>query len=191
VTWRALSISPYRKVFSCTDLQLMLCGEEHIDYHMVEAVLQWSPPDWVRPGGCCPLRNRARFRPSFLGLTRCRVWYQFEAIRRIRSHQSKPKVLIVPGTLQDQLESQPITSRAIRLTSYRDTKTIILLNVASKICQALVVGVNIFDTRPPSGAAVGDAPERAAASFAPGHCAVLSAAERPGEVDHSKVGRCS
>jgi hypothetical protein len=41
-----------------------------------------------------------------------------EAVRPIRLHQSKPRVRTVPGTLQEQSASQPITLRAIRVTSH-------------------------------------------------------------------------
>jgi hypothetical protein len=41
-----VDLQPYLQMFSCTDLMLLVCGEEHLDAHMVIEMIEFSPSDW-------------------------------------------------------------------------------------------------------------------------------------------------
>jgi hypothetical protein len=34
-----VDLQPYLQMFSCTDLMLLVCGEEHLDAHMVSEMI--------------------------------------------------------------------------------------------------------------------------------------------------------
>eukprot|EP00898_Chlorokybus_atmophyticus_P005482 jgi/Chlat1/5935/Chrsp4S06260 len=44
--FQEVDLSSYLQVFSCTDLMLLVCGEEHVDAHMVVELIRFSPADW-------------------------------------------------------------------------------------------------------------------------------------------------
>jgi len=44
--FQEVDLQPYLQMFSCTDLMLLVCGEEHLDAHMVIEMMEFSPSDW-------------------------------------------------------------------------------------------------------------------------------------------------